>query len=94
MTIKIQSKVTVERLTQEQLTKFKITQWPIWTKEPSRFDWHYDEQEQCFFLEGEVTVETSDGTVSFGKGDFVTFPKGLSCVWVVKKAVKKHYKFG
>ena len=94
MTIKIQSKVTVERLTQEQLTKFKITQWPIWTKEPSRFDWYYDEQEQCFFLEGEVTVETPEGEVSFGKGDFVTFPKGLSCVWVVKKAVKKHYKFG
>jgi uncharacterized cupin superfamily protein len=24
----------------------------------------------------------------------VTFPQGLSCVWNVKKAVKKHYKFG
>lgn len=91
---KVLSKVTVEKPTQEKLNNFNVKKWPIWTKEPSRFEWHYDEQEKCFFLEGEVTVETPDGPVSFGKGDFVTFPKGLSCVWVVKKAVRKHYKFG
>ena len=25
--------------------------------------------------------------------DLVVFPKGLSCVWQVKKAVRKHYVF-
>jgi uncharacterized protein len=39
-------------------------------------------------------LETKDGkTVEFGKGDFVTFPKGLSCVWDIKAPVKKHYNF-
>ncbi len=32
-------------------------------------------------------------TKEFGKGDFVTFPKGLSCVWDIKEPVKKHYNF-
>lgn len=68
--------------------------WPIWTKEPSTFDWFYDEQEICYFLEGEVTVKTKEGEVSFGKGDLVTFPRGLACTWNVKKAVRKHYRFG
>lgn len=49
----------------------------------------------CYFLEGEVEVTGKDGAkTSFGKGDFVTFPVGLSCVWNIKKPVKKHYKFG
>jgi len=43
--------------------------------------------------EGEVTVTYNGGSVSFGAGDYVTFPKGLSCVWDVSKPVKKHYIF-
>ena len=39
------------------------------------------------------TVETDQGNVTFGKGDFVTFPKGLSCVWDIKAPVNKHYNF-
>jgi uncharacterized protein len=71
-----------------------VFNWPIWTKEVSRFDWSYDSVEECLLLEGQVTVETEDGkSVSFGKGDFVTFPKGLSCTWNVHKPVKKHYNF-
>lgn len=88
------SKVKVEKLSPDELKKRGVTSWPIWTKEVSRFDWSYDEQEQCYFLEGDVTVETPDGSVSFGKGDFVTFPVGLTCVWNVKQPVRKHYKFG
>jgi uncharacterized protein len=89
------SDIKVEKLSEDELRRRGVNGWPIWTKETSRFDWHYDEQEQCLFLEGEVTVETPDGRrVSFGKGDFVTFPEGLSCVWNVKQPVRKHYKFG
>ena len=87
-------KITVEKLSEDTLKGLGVFSWPIWTKEPSSFDWHYDEKEACYFLEGEVTVTTPSGTVSFGKGDFVTFPQGLSCTWKVKKAVRKHYKFG
>ncbi len=86
--------IKIEKLSPDEIKKRGITNWPIWTKEVSRFDWSYDSVEECLILEGEVTVETQDGkAVNFGKGDFVTFPKGLSCTWTVKKPVRKHYKF-
>jgi hypothetical protein len=86
--------IRVQKLSQEQLKKMGVFGWPIWEKEVSRFDWSYDCIEECYFLEGEVAVETKDGkSVSFGKDDFVTFPKGLSCTWNIKKQVKKHYNF-
>ncbi|HOW58308.1 MAG TPA: cupin domain-containing protein [Candidatus Omnitrophota bacterium] len=87
-------KIKVEKPTQQQLDRLKVFSWPVWTKEVSTFDWSYSEQEICYFLEGEVTVKTKSEEVSFGKGDLVTFPQGLDCVWNVKSAVKKHYKFG
>jgi len=73
----------------------KVGSWPIWTKEVSDFPWSYDEQEMCYFLEGEVTV-TPDGEsgVSIKKGDFVTFPEGMNCTWHITSPVRKHYKFG
>ena len=94
MTPKTALKVLVEKPTDQKLKDLGVKGWPIWTKEISSFDWFYDEQEICYFLEGEVTVKTPDGEVSFGKGDLVTFPLGLKCVWNVKKPVRKHYKFG
>ena len=62
-----QLKILVKKPTESELKNFKVFSWDIWTKEPSSFDWHYDEQEVCFFLEGEVVVQTPDETVSFGK---------------------------
>jgi uncharacterized cupin superfamily protein len=94
MTPQTTLKVLVEKPTAQKLQDLKVTSWPIWTKEASSFDWFYDEKEICYFLEGEVTVKTPDGEVSFGKGDLVTFPQGLKCVWNVKVPVRKHYKFG
>jgi len=86
--------IKVERLSQDELAKRGVSGWPIWTKEVSRFPWTYDSTEECFILEGDVTVEARGGPkVRFGKGDFVTFPKGLSCTWDIKKPVRKHYNF-
>jgi uncharacterized cupin superfamily protein len=86
--------IIVQKLSQDQLKRQGVFNWPIWEKEVARFDWYYDEAEQCYFLEGDVTVETDDGKkVNFGKGDFVAFPKGLKCIWDIKKPVKKHYNF-
>ncbi|MCK4312844.1 MAG: cupin domain-containing protein [Candidatus Cloacimonetes bacterium] len=87
-------KIKVEKLTEEQIEEKRIKTWPIWEKEVSRFDWYYESIEECLLLEGKVVIETEDGEkVEFGKGDFVTFPQGLSCVWDIKEAVKKHYNF-
>ena len=87
-------KIEIRKPKMEDIEKEGIMSWPIWEKEISRFDWHYDETEECYLLEGKAVVETDDGEkVQFGKGDFVTFPKGLSCVWEIKEPVKKHYNF-
>ena len=72
-------KVEIQKLKDDELDKRNIKSWPIWEKEVSRFDWHYDQFEECYLLEGNAIVETDDGNkIEFGKGDFVTFPKGLS----------------
>ena len=87
-------KIKIEKLSEEKLKEMGINSWPIWEKEASRFDWHYDTTETCYILKGRVKVETKDGeVVSFGPGDFVTFPKGLDCVWDIAEPVRKHYNF-
>jgi Predicted enzyme of the cupin superfamily len=81
--------------TKETFDKLGCKSWPIWEKEPSTFPWYYDEKETCFILEGKVTVTPDGGEpVTFGEGDFVVFPQGISCTWNVLESVRKHYKFG
>ena len=86
--------VVVSKPEEEELQRLNVRNWPIWEKEVSEFHWTYTEAETCYILEGEVTVRSEEETVSFQKGDLVTFPQGLSCTWEVKKPVKKHYRFG
>ncbi|MCU0693474.1 MAG: cupin domain-containing protein [Polyangiaceae bacterium] len=79
----------------ERLNQLGVRGWPIWTKEVSCFPWTYDERETCYFLEGDVEVTPDGGqAVRVGKGDLVTFPAGMSCVWDVRSPVRKHYRFG
>ncbi len=80
----------------EKLLKEKgVFGWPVWEKEASEFPWYYDEQETCYFLEGEVVVTPENAApVKMGKGDLVTFPKGMSCTWKILKDVRKHFSFG
>ena len=86
--------IKVEKLNRNELDKKGVFGWPVWEKEVSQFDWYYNDIEECYFLEGEAIVETKEGKkISFGKGDFVTFPKGLLCGWNIKKSVRKHYNF-
>ena len=85
--------ILINKLTEEDIQQRKICSWPIWTKEISRFDWYYDSTEMCLILVGEIEVETPDGKHRIIAGDFVTFEKGLQCVWNVIKPVRKHYQF-
>ncbi|KAF0201380.1 MAG: hypothetical protein FD170_2697 [Bacteroidetes bacterium] len=82
-----------EQLTDNQIEELGIRQWPIWEKEISRFSYVYEEEELCYFLEGIVVIETEQGATTIKKGDYITFPKGLSCVWDIKEPVRKHYLF-
>jgi len=82
-----------QQLTDNQIEELGVRQWPIWEKEISRFSYVYEEEELCYFLEGIVVVETEQGAITIRKGDYITFPKGLSCVWDIKEPVRKHYLF-
>ena len=84
--------IIVRKPTEAEVSAFSKK--PTWGCGVSEFDWYYDEREQCILTEGEVTVDYDGGSVSFGAGDHVTFPAGLSCVWKVTKPVQKHYEFG
>ena len=73
-----------------------VWDWSTWGCSASTFPWTYDSSESCYLLNGKVIVTPSDGRqppVTFGKGDFVTFPAGMSCTWEVVEAVQKHYMF-
>ena len=70
--------------------------WPTWGCDVSEFDWDYTQTEHCLMIEGKVTITDrpdSGESVSFGPGDMVILPNGLSCVWKVAEAVKKYYDF-
>lgn len=86
-------RIKVEKLTDAEIKKRGIRNWPIWEKEACTFDWSYDSVEECLFLAGRVTVKSDQGDVEIKAGDFVTFPEGLTCVWEVHEPIRKHYNF-
>jgi len=88
------SNIVIKQLSDVEIDNMGILNWPIWTCEVSEFPWQYDVEESCLILEGEVYVAAGSETVQIKAGDFVIFPKGLSCVWKVTKPIRKHYQFG
>jgi len=88
------TKVKITRPTQKELKALGVEKWGIWESDVKKFDWEYDEEETIYVLEGKVRVLLEDGEeVVFGKGDLVTFPKGIRCTWDVKEKIKKRYTF-
>ena len=81
--------IIVKKPSEKEISDFES--YHVWECKPSTFNWYYDSGETCLVIEGDVTVEYDGGSVSFTAGDLVIFPKGLSCVWNVKKTIKKHY---
>ncbi|MCX7189425.1 MAG: cupin domain-containing protein [Methylotenera sp.] len=93
------SQATVNQITvesnpaQARLDALNVSKWPTWQKEVSVFPWTFPEQEIAYILAGECVITPTGGTpVSFGKGDLVTFPAGMTASWEVKQALHKHYK--
>ena len=91
--------ITVEKMSKEEADKkFGVSSWPTWGCGASKFDWEYSGTETAYILEGEVTVtptgEWSDADpATIEAGDLATFPDGMTCVWDVKKPIRKHYNF-
>ncbi|MGB7816701.1 MAG: cupin domain-containing protein [Methylotenera sp.] len=90
----IVDQVTIEKNpSQSRLDTLGISKWPTWQKEVSIFSWTFPEQEIAYILEGECVVTPTGGVaVTFGKGDLVTFPAGMTVNWEVKKPLHKHYQ--
>ena len=86
--------ITVEKNpTQSHLKSLGVSKWPTWQKEVSVFPWTFHEQEVAYILEGEcVITPIGAAPISFGKGDLVTFPAGMTANWEVKQALHKHYQ--
>ncbi|MDP2652989.1 MAG: cupin domain-containing protein [Candidatus Omnitrophota bacterium] len=94
------SKIKIERLDDRQKKDLAIPDaprpqgpWSVWECKPSTFDWHYDRTERAFLYEGKVKVSAGGEQVELKAGDFVTFPKGLSCTWDITETIRKVYKF-
>lgn len=69
--------------------------WPVWSKEVSKFSWNYGEKETCLILKGKARVIADDGEiVEFQAGDWVVFSPGLNCTWEVLEDIEKRYNFG
>ena len=87
-------KVTVEKATADKMKELGVVHWSAWQHGAGKFEWEYKSTEHFYVLEGKVKVETEDGqVVEFGKGDLVTFPKGIKCTWQVIEPIRKVYKF-
>ncbi len=86
--------IIIKKMSEEEAKALGITSWPRWEQGESSFDWYYGDNEDCYLLEGEVEVETSEGEkVRIGKGDLVHFPCGIKCKWHITKPIKQFYHF-
>ena len=83
--------ITVKKATEAE--KKEMSTLPTWGCGVSEFNWHYDREETCLLIEGEVEVVYGGKSAFISAGDMATFPKDLSCVWKVTKPVNKHYFF-
>ncbi len=88
------NRIQIEKPSVEKLKNLGIESWSQWSCGKSTFEWEYGDEETCYIREGRAKVKTQAETVEFGKGDLVTFPKGLKCTWEVLEPVRKVYSFG
>ena len=86
-------RIEIDQPDKEDLEEMDVFSWPIWEHDEDKFEWYYEQTENCYILEGEVTVTTEFESVILKAGDYVSFPKGLECVWDIHSSIKKHYSF-
>jgi len=92
---------TVEKATPEKLSELAVKNWGVWStagsakyatgvKSPLKV---YDGNELSYIISGkvEITPKATGVPVLVSAGDFVTFPDGFECYWLVIEEVTKHY---
>lgn len=75
-----------------------IKAWPTWGSPVARFDWQWSGDEVAWIIEGEAIITPTGewkkcNEVTVKKGDFCKFPDGMTCIWDVKKSIKKYYNY-
>ena len=86
-------RIIVTQLDEEELKEMGVYSWSVWEHEEDKFDWYYSDTEYCYIIAGEVTITSEFESLTIKPGDFVEFPAGLECVWDIRSAIKKHYRF-
>ena len=76
----------------ERLASLGVDKWPEWEKAASEFPWEYFEDEISYILEGRAIVTPEGGEpVEISKGNLVTFPSEMICVWKIIEPLRKRY---
>ncbi|MFZ5969133.1 MAG: cupin domain-containing protein [Bacillota bacterium] len=86
-------KIIIKEMTPEAAKELGVHTWNKWNCEPSRFAWEYEDQETAYIYEGDVIVTSGDESVHITENMLVSFPKGMKCIWDVRKTIKKVYTF-
>ena len=97
----LHDKFTVEKGTPDLLNELGVSSWPTWTtagstkyqtgvKSPLKI---YDCNELSYITKGSMEITDADTgiTALVETGDFVTFPLGFRCYWLVKQTVTKSW---
>lgn len=87
-------KILVTPMSLEEAKKLGIESWSEWSCKPSAFDWCYSDKETAYVFEGDVIVTAYGEQTHISDNCLVVFPKGMECVWDVRKTIRKVYKFG
>jgi uncharacterized cupin superfamily protein len=62
----------------------------VWDCTAGKFNWIYDFDETCFFLEGSAIIDDGvNGPRRICPGDVAFFPNGSTAAWHVEEYVKK-----
>lgn len=75
-----------------RLASLGVDHWPEWEKGRSEFPWEYVGDEISYILEGRAIITPEGGApVEISKGNLVTFPSELICIWKIIEPLRKRY---
>ena len=89
----IENLIKIEHLSEGELREKGVYDWGLHEIPVSEYPFDFWCDTYAYFKEGEVTVKIEEGTLTFKKGDFVTFRAGIKSHWNVSIPLKKHVCF-
>ncbi len=92
----IMRKIEIEsRPDAARLARLRVNAWPEWASDSKVMPWKYYEDETSYIVEGRAIVTPEGGDpIEINKGNLVTFPSGMTCVWDVIEPLHKRYRIG